>query len=429
MPGSPGHRTSEGTIDFPPSTAMSEPVPAPSPSSRPATRQRPRTAKPRRPPSARPDTSASSIGDLPEQEFFPEGSDLEEEGDGDGPKYEDEESDDGDNPFVFNRPQTAAVPVVAFSDTNTSAPNTSMSPATAGISSPPAGLRKRLSIDAEYEPTGAVDVGGYINEPEYNPRNPPAMSGRNNPNNSIFSFSMTSKAGSVAPSTAGPSTSPNQGQSDGSRIRVPNFSRRELNTATTGMTGSTHLTVTSAGRTGSSWQSEISDGASMSDTASHDPSARRVRSTARLISSDGDHTGGNQSRRPISRGSIGLTEISGDMTVADGKTTFGDGLGGIAPIPKDGSEEGSLGDVQWDPMEEDSPYPEVRASVSNLDDPEMPGKSFVAYRTKSWGQADHVAFTIRSAFLGIVFVIICSSFNTFFLFRFPSPTINALIVE
>jgi hypothetical protein len=72
--------------------------------------------------------------------------------------------------------------------------------------------------------------------------------------------------------------------------------------------------------------------------------------------------------------SIGLTDITGDPTVADGKTTWGDGAGEVAPVPKDGSEEGSIGRIDWDPLEEDSPYPEVRASVSNIDDPDMPGE-------------------------------------------------------
>jgi hypothetical protein len=31
--------------------------------------------------------------------------------------------------------------------------------------------------------------------------------------------------------------------------------------------------------------------------------------------------------------------------------------------------------ADWDPLDEDSPYPEVRASVSNLDDRDMPGES------------------------------------------------------
>ena len=49
--------------------------------------------------------------------------------------------------------------------------------------------------------------------------------------------------------------------------------------------------------------------------------------------------------------------------------------------------------------EEDSPYPEVRASVSNVDDPEMP------------------ALTFRMWIIGLVLCMIGSAMNVFFNFR------------
>lgn len=52
-------------------------------------------------------------------------------------------------------------------------------------------------------------------------------------------------------------------------------------------------------------------------------------------------------------------------------------MGGVL---KEGSEGESAAPGEYDLVEEDSPYPEVRASVSNIDDPEMPGKSFYQYR-------------------------------------------------
>ena len=55
--------------------------------------------------------------------------------------------------------------------------------------------------------------------------------------------------------------------------------------------------------------------------------------------------------------------------------------------------------------EEDSPYPEVRASVSNVDDPEMP------------------ALTFRMWAIGLVLCMIGSAMNVFFNFRQPAPTI------
>jgi len=62
-----------------------------------------------------------------------------------------------------------------------------------------------------------------------------------------------------------------------------------------------------------------------------------------------------------------------------------------------------LTDMDQADEEDDSPYAEVRASVSNMDDPEMP------------------TMTFRMWFLGISLVIIGTCLNTFFNFRYPSP--------
>ncbi|KAF8954190.1 OPT oligopeptide transporter [Flammula alnicola] len=58
--------------------------------------------------------------------------------------------------------------------------------------------------------------------------------------------------------------------------------------------------------------------------------------------------------------------------------------------------------------EEDSPFPEVRASVSNIDDPDMP------------------AMTIRMWFVGLLLCMTSSALNVFFNFRSPAPTIVPL---
>lgn len=80
----------------------------------------------------------------------------------------------------------------------------------------------------------------------------------------------------------------------------------------------------------------------------------------------------------------------------------------------------NLDDYDGDPLdllsqfgeeEEDSPFPEVRASVSNIDDPEMP------------------CLTFRSWVLGIVFTCVCSALNVFFNLRFPSPYITSVLVQ
>ncbi|KAJ7776309.1 OPT oligopeptide transporter protein-domain-containing protein [Mycena metata] len=55
--------------------------------------------------------------------------------------------------------------------------------------------------------------------------------------------------------------------------------------------------------------------------------------------------------------------------------------------------------------EEDSPFPEVRASVSNIDDPDMP------------------ALTFRMWFVGLFLCTVSSSLNVFFNFRSPAPSV------
>ncbi|ORY88573.1 OPT oligopeptide transporter [Leucosporidium creatinivorum] len=61
--------------------------------------------------------------------------------------------------------------------------------------------------------------------------------------------------------------------------------------------------------------------------------------------------------------------------------------------------------------EEDSPFPEVRASVSNIDDMDIP------------------CLTFRSIFLGLFFAIIVTALNVFFYFRYPSPFITPILVQ
>ncbi|KNZ81221.1 hypothetical protein J132_02173 [Termitomyces sp. J132] len=58
--------------------------------------------------------------------------------------------------------------------------------------------------------------------------------------------------------------------------------------------------------------------------------------------------------------------------------------------------------------DEDSPFPEVRASVSNIDDPDMP------------------ALTMRMWFVGLILCMISSALNVFFNFRSPAPTVVPL---
>lgn len=74
------------------------------------------------------------------------------------------------------------------------------------------------------------------------------------------------------------------------------------------------------------------------------------------------------------------------------------------------SREGSVKmEFDFDAIdEEDSPYPEVRASVSNIDDPEMP------------------ALTFRMWFIGLFLCLLSGGMNMFFNFRFPAPALLPL---
>ncbi|KIL55880.1 hypothetical protein M378DRAFT_188634 [Amanita muscaria Koide BX008] len=60
--------------------------------------------------------------------------------------------------------------------------------------------------------------------------------------------------------------------------------------------------------------------------------------------------------------------------------------------------------------EEDSPYPEVRASVSNIDDPDMP------------------AMTIRMWLVGLLLCMASSALNVFFNFRSPAPMVVPIVL-
>ncbi|KAH7096465.1 OPT oligopeptide transporter [Auriculariales sp. MPI-PUGE-AT-0066] len=62
-------------------------------------------------------------------------------------------------------------------------------------------------------------------------------------------------------------------------------------------------------------------------------------------------------------------------------------------------------------LEDDSPYPEVRAAVSNTDDPDMPSN------------------TLRAWVLGIIWAIIVPGLNQFFFFRYPSVFITGLVAQ
>ncbi|WVQ65163.1 OPT family small oligopeptide transporter [Kwoniella botswanensis] len=375
----------------------------------------------RRQPTARLDTAASGISadELPEQEFYKEGDD---EGEDD---FDEEEEEEDEEVFAFHRPTTAAVPglgTISDYSTSYSGPSSSHLPTTAGtttnISTGPSdghlntpGLSlsdtpHSVSVNGKVPtPTGVIDVGGHLPELMYDKSNPPPFSGRYNPNNSSFAFTMSSADESTggAPVIAKKSRRPHSGASLMDRLnrRRGNSSSSRLDTATTDFTTTTDMSMSRI-----SEDSGLSEpGLSYRPTTSHNN--RRMKSSAPLIS-ESDLT--SESARGYSRGSYGMTEMTGDMTVPDGKTTWGDGMGGLHKEASDMGDE-SLGVLDPGMVEEDSPYPEVRASVSNIDDPEMP------------------ALTFRAWVLGMLFVIIGSGINTFFHFRTPAPYLSPFIVQ
>ncbi|RDW65607.1 putative isp4 protein-1 [Coleophoma crateriformis] len=68
-------------------------------------------------------------------------------------------------------------------------------------------------------------------------------------------------------------------------------------------------------------------------------------------------------------------------------------------------------DQEFTVESDNSPYPEVRANVSNVDDTELPVNTF------------------RMWFLGIVFTMLGSGINQFFSMRYPSVTITSLVAQ
>lgn len=61
--------------------------------------------------------------------------------------------------------------------------------------------------------------------------------------------------------------------------------------------------------------------------------------------------------------------------------------------------------------EEDSPFPEVRASVSNYDDPDMP------------------CLTFRALALGCFFTSLGAGLNAYFQIRYPAPFITTVVIQ
>ena len=377
------------TAETRPSTAAARPGTSNGATHPPPSSRRRRTANGPDSEGYRPDTAQSAVGVLPDQQFFPEGGDFEEEEEG----FDDDDEADKDV-FAFERPVTGAVPPMGFSGSEytSSAPgtgfrslgSTTFSDALAPLAGPSShGAGASTSghahgtpvshLSPEMTATGqmeAVEAEGSTPELVYDPAHPPPFSGRDNLNNSSFAFMNKLNREHARERQPRPQT----GSSLLSRLQ-----RRNLNTATTQQTVDTTTDTTNMTRLDSHDTSEIN---SFDTSLSPDMASRlHSKSTVPLLPSTAGgmsdfsatlSTASGGTRQLMSRGSYGMTELTGDMTVPDGKTTWGDGMIGMR---KEASEGGSMAGPEIDLMEEDSPYPEVRASVSNIDDPEMPCES------------------------------------------------------
>jgi len=62
----------------------------------------------------------------------------------------------------------------------------------------------------------------------------------------------------------------------------------------------------------------------------------------------------------------------------------------------------------YEDFEDDSPYPEVRCSVSNTDDPDMP------------------ASTLRAWTIGLLLAVVIPGVNQFYFFRYPAVQVGGL---
>ncbi|GMK60094.1 hypothetical protein CspeluHIS016_0903110 [Cutaneotrichosporon spelunceum] len=266
-------------------------------------------------------------------------------------------SDAEDGVFAFNRPTTAR----PF----------------AGPQAPSAGRkRKRLDTTPGNAPYAGIDMAGHMQDIDYDPAHPPIFSGRFNLNNQPFNRFREWKD------------------------ENPTFSSRSTAAK---IRPATQMTATS---TVSSAPPPTGDSEAVVQTAAR---GRRVRRATADSASIVSLTESEYTEPPLGntrRHSLPMTELSGDMTVPDGKTTWGDGNGGVFKGTSD-----SDGVTTFEDWDEDSPYAEVRASVSNIDDPDMP------------------SLTIRSFLLGMFLCMLCAGSNTFLSFRNPSPQFPILIVQ
>lgn len=337
---------------------------------------RPRTAA--RPSTSRPDTSVSSIGEIPDQTFYPEADeddyfDEEEE-------YSDPEAD----VFAFERPVTAAVAGIG-------SPNQSEATGTLrtfsrtqdetisrGSEVPRTMETTATSTFAYVANTNGLGVAkGVSHQPPANAVTDPLTSSV-----VVLNYGVSNSGsgeGLVGVNQVRRSSNPNVTAYLPAIATID--SRQDHISSQPAKDAAQRLRYKPSDPS----MQELTDDGTSSFRESREnvgplPSGRmNTRSRAPLVDKLGSEYASDAGSRPMTRATWHLSEIEGATTVPDGVTTRGDGLG--RNLQKWDEEEGASMNYADLEEEEDSPYPEVRASVSNIDDPEMPGElSSVAHR-------------------------------------------------
>lgn len=417
-------------------TSQSDPVQQADVRPRTGTR-RPRTTG-RRVRTARLDTSTSSIGELPDQTFYPEGE--EDDYFDEDEEYQSEEDEDV---FAFARPQTAAPQNATrmegedsamhditarntLANTTPASPTVIDTPTVVDFSAPPTafGIADQEE-DSEKRPMtrggpgrvkiletaktnsgssredndsgstfAAMELLQRASEPplavlDYSNPHPQSLSRpvadpaalvaaarrSQNPNNTALLSSI--RAEEARRNSAGTASYPNQPLSQARDTK--NDSQAELvSLSRAPATAQSHLSAKPSYLSNSSYDGSATDGgysafASEVDEA-EGPRARSSKQGFRMRHFNPSHKDELEVIPGSREGSqwAAQSEFGGATTIPDGMTTKGDGLGNMyRKWDRDDSE--NLGYME-EPEEEDSPYEEVRASVSNIDDPEMPGR-------------------------------------------------------
>lgn len=112
---------------------------------------------------------------------------------------------------------------------------------------------------------------------------------------------------------------------------------------------------------------------------------------------------GDEERWPSSKESSCLCENRENVSGADEEIFLND-----MRLPA--KENSTVSNQQGNDTDEDSPYPEVRASVSNIDDPDMP------------------VISLRVILISLLLAPLVSGVNTYLMTRAPAPTLSATFI-